>query len=140
MSTKLSEYLKDGAGRQARGVLPFIDENIESSFKEGRYQADVQVGRWENAREQGYVISMRGQDHTRQINVAFFEHRNSDEIHAIKWEQVTLNTPTIDGLPKDHSYYNSKYNTDFRVGYGEVLEMATWVNNVLNDFWKYSTK
>lgn len=139
MSSKLSEYLKDGADRQARSVLPFIDENIESSFKDGNYQANVEVGRWENCREQGYVISLRGQDFSRQINVAFFEHRNSDDIHAIKWEQTTLNTPTIDGLPSDHSFYNDKYGTDYRVGYGAVLEMAQWVNGVLNDFWENST-
>lgn len=140
MSINLSEYLKDGAGRQARAVLPFINENIESSFKNGHYEGVIKVGRWENCREQGYVISLTTQDYQKQLNIAFFEHRNSDDIHAIRWEQVTLNTPTIDGLPKDHSFYNDKFDTDKRVGYGNVLEMAEWINAELNYFWKNNKK
>lgn len=143
MNTKVKNYLDDGANSQARGVLmflqPFID--IEKSWDNERkeYLADPRVARWENCRDQGYVISMRTKHMRNQINIAFFEHRNSDSICAVKWDQVTTNAPTID-TAKFGNIYKDKYDVSFQVGYGEVTKMADWIIKELTDFWIANTE
>ena len=87
---KLSHYMQDGACYQARAVLMFLQAEcgeIEESYDREKeyYKAIVSVARWENCREQGYVVSLRSEDRSKQLNIAFFEHRNSDAICAIKW-------------------------------------------------------
>jgi len=132
-------YLQDGANHQARAVLvfmqPYID--IEKSWDEERkrYCAKIEVARWENCREQGYVLSVKSKDYSKQLNIAFFEHRNSDSIHAVKWEQCTLNSPTIDTAKFPDDVYNTKFDTSFSVGYGKIVSMSEWIQNELEEFW-----
>ena len=84
---KLENYLQDGANYQARATLMYLqaDAEIEESWNKcyEKYDAKIKVGRWENCREQGYVVSLKNKE-KKQLNIAFFGHRNSDEIHAIK--------------------------------------------------------
>ena len=68
------------------------------------------VARWENCREQGYVISLRLPTYSKQLNIAFFEHRNTDSICAIVWEQRTLNSPTIE-TAEFGDVYKTKWDT-----------------------------
>ena len=136
--TSLSKYQDDGANYQAQAVLAFVRRGeVECSYnKEERiYEAEPKVSRWENCREQGYVISLRSKDYQRQLNIIFFEHRNSDSICAVKWEQTTLNSPTID-TAQFGDVYKDKYDTSFSVGYGEILKMANWIGEELENFWK----
>lgn len=140
--TPLSIYLNDGANRQAKAVLAFLqDLTIEDSWDSERkkYIASPSVSRWENCREQGYIISMRSQDYSRQINIAFFEHRNSDRICSIKWEQISINSITIDTADFDGQCYSDKYDVSHSVGYGEVLAMANWIQEELHEFWNESS-
>lgn len=135
--TKLEYYNYDGANHQARAVLCFLqNRSIESSWDGDKhsYLAEPKVARWENCREQGYVISMRNKSYSKQINIAFFEHRNSDSICAIKWEQVTLNSPTID-TAEFGDIYKDKYDTSFDVRYGEIEKMANWIFEELDEWW-----
>ena len=73
--TKLEDYLKDGANRQARATLMFLqgDAKIEESWntERGTYDAEIKVARWENCREQGYIVSLRNENRE-QLNIAFF--------------------------------------------------------------------
>lgn len=137
--TELSKYQDDGANYQAQAVLAFLRRgaDIESSYNQekSRYEAEPKVARWENCREQGYVISLRSKNYQRQLNIIFFEHRNSDSICAVKWEQTTLNSPTID-TAEFGDVYKDKYDTSFSVGYGEILKMANWIREELENFWK----
>ncbi len=112
---RLQDYLRDGADNPPRAVLHVFNA-INSDFPE------IEVGRWENCREQGYVISAKG------LNIAFFEHRNSDEIHAVKFNGYFINTPSIHDISENHAYCNSKHATDFHVGAREFLEMAEWIH------------
>ena len=134
----LFTYQEDGANRQARAVLAYLQGNsgIEKSWDgdKGKYMAEPQVARWENCREQGYVVYMRSKHYGKQINIAFFEHRNSDGICAVKWEQVTLNSPTID-TAEFGNIYKDKYDTSFDVGYGKVVEMSDWIYEQLEEWW-----
>lgn len=136
--TNLSSYNNDGANHQAKAVLSFLQNmTIEDSWnKETKeYDADIKVARWENCREQGYVISLRSKNRSKQLNIAFFEHRNTDKICAVKWNQLTMNSPTIDTAVFG-DIYKDKYDTSFDCGYGEILEMSEWIKNELEVFWK----
>lgn len=114
----LKNYLYDGADFQARAVLMLL---------QGICHEDVKVGRWENCREQGYVVS-RG--HDPQVNVAFFTHRNSDQLCAVKWQQSSVNTLNIRTANFGDTYLD-KWDVSHSVGYGQIQEMAEWINKQL---------
>ena len=86
---------------------------------------------WYNGREKGVVISVghfTGDGGV--LHIAFFEHRNSDEIHACKWiDKWDVNPPnTDDGDSLKLAYpSNSKNDTAFFVEHGEINEMAEWI-------------
>lgn len=134
------DYFNDGAGPQAQAVLAYLGMNdgVENSWdkEQGEYLAAPIAYRWHNCREQGYVICMRSKGSLKQINIAFFEHRNSDSICAIEWEQVTVygNPPTIDNA-QFGEIYKDKYDTSKDFAYGEAAKMADWIIDRLSDFW-----
>lgn len=135
--TNLKNYLEDGANYQAQAVLAFVkrEGQINDSWNDElrEYEANPQVARWENGREQGYIISLLNKQH-KQLNIAFFEHRNSDSIHALKWEQWSMNSLTFDTADFG-GVYKHKYDTSFSVSYGEITEMADWIVEQLNQHW-----
>jgi len=141
--TELRNYLDDGANYQARAVMCYIqrDCDIESSWntKEEKYDAVINIARWENCREQGYILSMVSSDYQKQLNIAFFEHRNSDLICAVKWEQTSRNTITID-TAEFGDVYKDKYDVSHSVNHGEVVKMADWIKVQFDHFWRDSTK
>lgn len=138
---KLNEYLRDGAGCQARAVLAYLQQyySIEESWNDEHkyYQANIEVCRWENGREQGYIVSMRTMQYKKQINIAFFEHRNSDNICAVMWEQKSFNSiATVELAQFGDDVYKTKWDVSKEVGYGEALKMADWIWDQLKEFWK----
>jgi len=139
MSTNVLHYHEDGANKQAQAALAFFQylmgDGIEESWSDEwkRYEADIGVARWENCREQGYVLMLTvGRE---QLNIAFFEHRNVDGLCAVKWEEWTMNSPTI-GTANFGDKYADKYSSDFDVNYGEVVKMAEWMLKEFITFWK----
>jgi len=136
----LFNYCSDGACASAKAVLGYLQqtEGIDASWsnKEKRYLALPTVSRWENCREQGYIISMRSKDHMRQINIAFFEHRNSDSICAVEWEQVSLNSIGIENAEFGDGVYKDKFDVSHKEGYGDALKMADWIMYRLEEFWR----
>lgn len=136
--TSLNDYLKDGANNQARAVLSMLQGfNIEESWDDQfhRYKAEPMVSRWQNCREQGYVLSLVAPAGTLQI--AWFEHRNSDDICAIKWEQSSFpNSPTIETADFGGACYKDKYDVSHSVGYGEIVKMADWIGEQLTAYWQ----
>jgi len=141
--TELKSYLKDGADYQARAVMCFLqrDCDIEESWnaRDGKYDSVINIARWENCREQGYIVSMVSADYRSQLNIAFFQHRNSDELCAVKWEQTSMNTITIDNA-EFGDVYKDKYDVSKRVSYGEVEKMADWIMEQFTEFWVKSLK
>jgi len=137
----LNEYMNDGANWQAKAVLAALQRHeciVEESYVSGQgYQAKFSVGRWENCREQGYIVSMRDYFNPKmpQLNIAFFEHRNSDSICAIKWIQGSMNTLTID-TAKFGDVYKDKYDVSKSVGYGKIMEMAEWIEEQFEGHWE----
>jgi hypothetical protein len=135
--THLENYLQDGANYQARATLMYLQAlcNIKESWNKTTlsYDAEVKVARWENCREQGYVVSLTNPTRE-QLNIAFFEHRNSDEISAVKWEQKSINSLTID-TAKFGDIYKTKYDTSHEVPFGEASKMAGWIFTELTTHW-----
>jgi len=129
--------MDDGANAQARAVLAYMSrgDGIEESWNGKEYAAKVIVARWSNCREQGYVCSMRAPAHSaNQLNIAFFEHRNSDNICAVKWEQSTINPPDID-TAEFGSIYKDKWDVSHTVKHGEALKMADWIMKQFTQYW-----
>jgi hypothetical protein len=133
---ELKYYMQDGACTQARCVLAFlqrmdIEESWNDSFK--CYEAKPEVGRWENCREQGYVVMLRNKKYE-QLNIAFFEHRNTDGICAIRWIQSTINSPTIE-TAQFGDVYKDKYDVSHSVGYHEFQKMSDWIFGQMKAHW-----
>lgn len=127
---------EDGACAAAKAVRAYLAarDGIEESWSKEfrRYLAEPTAHRWENGREQGYVVCLRKSG--RQINIAFYEHRNSDAICALEWEQFTMNGPTIDTMPD--GVFESKWDVSHQVGPEAAYEMADWIFDRLANFWK----
>lgn len=138
---KISEYMNDGANRQARAVLAFLDDTIESSWDDNSkdYDCFPEVGRWENCREQGYVVRLRSKNARRQLNIAFFGHRNSDLIHTIRWEQASISSLTIDSA-NFGAVYATKWDTSASFGYGEITAAAKWINDEMQEWYDETAK
>lgn len=128
----------DGANDQARAVLAYLSgkAGIEESWNSQRndFGAKPTVARWYNCREQGYVVSMRSKQFAQQINIAFFEHRNSDDICAVEWEECTTNPPTIDS-EAFRKVYKDKWFSSHSESVGRASEMADWIFERLTAFW-----
>lgn len=142
--TGLKNYMQDGANVQARAVLCFL-QGVCHFIHDDEFAKilgnSIYVARWENCREQGYVVTMNvtnGKDYY-QLNIAFFEHRNSDSIHAVKWEQTLMNSPNIN-TARFGDVYKDKYDTSHAVGYGQVLEMAQWICSELEAYFIEKSK
>jgi len=142
MATQLTHYHTDGANRQAQAVLAFVQyligDGIEESWNDEFkcYDADIEVARWENCREQGYILSLRSPKYGQnQLNIAFFEHRNTDSICAIKWHQWSLNSLNIDTAEFGEECYSNKWETSYDVSYGEAYKMADWIRDQLINHW-----
>lgn len=128
----------DGANYQARAVLAILNSRqIEKSWNstKEKYEAQPIVERWENCREQGYVISFRVGHTPPQLNIAFFEHRNSESICAVAWEQSTINTPNINTMDTAGTVYKDKWDLSKTVLGGKYDEMADWIMERLEAFW-----
>lgn len=132
---------KNRINHQAEAVKAYlsardgIEPSWDSEFK--RYMARPEIAQWHNCRERGYVVTLyNNQD---QINIAFFEHRNSDAICAVMWHQHTLNPPTIDNA-EFGDVYNDKWGVSHSVGYGQVTQMADWIYDQLETFWLQSSE
>jgi len=136
--TPLNHYLQDGANRQARAVLCMLQgQAIEESWNEqfSTYDAEPKVSRWENCREQGYVAMLWHRKTHKRLCIAWFEHRNSDSICALRWEQNGINSPTIDTADFGGACYRDKFDVSHQVGFGEILKMAEWIQEQLCDWW-----
>lgn len=86
-----------GRNRQIMVLLAALAvEDIEIS--DGDY---IETKPYGNCREQGFVIVVHA--NSKVHNLAFFEHRNSDEICALRWEGYGHITGVVrvDDIPKE---------------------------------------
>jgi hypothetical protein len=130
-------YHADGANRNAQAVLAMlqyrIGDGIEASYKDGRYRAEIEIARWSNGREQGYIAYLQNEA-DKTLNIAWYEHRNSDKICALAWEQTAFPNPiTIETM--DRSTFKNKWDVAKTVSYNEAYEMATWIYEAFDLHW-----
>ncbi len=123
---KLNNLFEDGADTSSQIVALILKEKVDCDF-------DISIARWYNCREQGYITSARTKDFKRQMNIAFFEHRNSDQICAVKWEQTSINPLTIDTAELG-DIYKEKYDVFKAVSWNQPWELATWIFEQFQDF------
>ena len=140
---KLKNYMDDGANWQAQAVLAYLrshdnwilDISYDMNCKD--FLAELEVGRFENCREQGYVFTIYLKDKAKNYTV--YEHRNSDSLCVMITDVLTINTPTLEQLLKSREkllkekYLNEeldKYNM-FNKGfsYGAIVECGDWIVN-----------
>ena len=129
-----------GIRNQAMAVLHMLDRAPDfAEYKNGFYDVMIQTKPWYNGREGGAVISMRRPFDSKCIHISFFEHRNSDNICALKWVTGSFyfNHPLEDKNIFEVAYGGgSKYDTAYSVSYGEAGKMADWVYAQLEKFYK----
>lgn len=131
----IENYMQDGACWQAQAVLAYVKGNIRKLTEDKCYKRSlmVQVGRYENCREQGYVITITfcgkkdGNPVNLQRNYAVYQHRNTDSICVLISNTWTINTPGIDDMWKDKgenpksSQYDKGFNWDDISGCGNYI-------------------
>lgn len=130
-----NSYMQIGA--QANAVKAYLElyDGVDQSWDcERKSYAPVDIAGWYNGRERGYVIMFKNNDRE-QLNIAFFEHRNSDDICALKWIQSTLNPPTIESAKFGEDLYKDKCDVSKSVGFGGAAEMADWIMEQLSSHW-----
>lgn len=131
----IKTYFDDGANWQAQAVLAYVraysswalDGTWDDEAK--KYMATLDVGRFENCREQGYIFSVRYK--TSQMNYAVYEHRNSDQICVVRFVGNTINTPTSEMVFEN---MKDKYDATISFGYGGIVECGEWLVGNMNNF------
>lgn len=133
-----------GVGSQARAVLELLAAITPrfADYHDGYYHALFQTRPWYNGREQGIIISMKGDDGN-ALHVAVFEHKNSDRLCALTWETPNLywNHPLENPKIFDAAYHNkSKHAVAYFVNWGDIGIMADWVYTTFKTFYGQTKK
>lgn len=132
----IDNYLNDGANWQAQSVLAYLRAMKENAIYKTwngeyrRYEAMVNVGRYENCREQGYVFCVNYKH--QQRNYCVYEHRNSDILCVVVFDGVTIDTP-----PKEMVFdamNDNKWNYTKSFDYGQIVECGDYILNDMKDF------
>lgn len=120
--TRIENYMNDGANWQAQAVLAYVREHIlEIDYED----FTARVGRYENCREQGYVISIRVE--TNERHYAVYQHRNSDSLIVLISNGMCMDTPDVNFMWKDKGENATKYDYDKGFPYGEIVKCGEWI-------------
>lgn len=125
---RIENYLEDGANWQAQATLAYLRQLHEHALgpswdkEKARYTATLDVGRYENCREQGYIFSIRYG--VEQRNYAVYEHRNSDKLCVIRFDGWTMNTPEAEMVWDN---MKDKWDVTISFDYGEIVKCGDWL-------------
>ena len=120
----IESYMNDGANWQAQSVLAYIRSMWSYPKYASGKPVSINVGRFENCREQGYVFTLCVDG--RQVkHYAVYEHRNSDELIVLKQNGFSINTPSVEFMFGDRG----KYDYDKSFNYGEIMPCGDWIMN-----------
>lgn len=128
----IETYMNDGANWQAQAVLAYLRYNKDKITYYAEHhglKADIQVGRFENYREQGYVVRLLVNNLTIK-NYCFYEHRNSDQISIISNNTTTLDTPSVQEMWEGRK---DKYDTDKDFDFGEIVRAGEYILNSMKE-------
>ena len=136
----IENYMNDGANWQAQAILAYIrhhKDNITYYAERHGLKADIQVGRFENCLEQGYVVRLCV-DNLVIKNYCFYEHRNSVNISILTNNTTTLNTPTVKDMWEGRK---DKYDTDKDFEFGEIVRAGEYIlNSMMEEMKPYITE
>lgn len=134
---RIGEYLNDGADWQAQAILAYLRSHISQVTDlawnplYGMSEVDALVGRYENGREQGYVVSLLYK-YREQKTIAFYEHRNSDVIYVLSTDKyVGYDTPNKEII---YDGYGDKWDCDESFKCGEIVKCGEYI---INEFTKF---
>lgn len=131
---RLENYLCDGACWQAvavmaylRGhyILPDFVYNNEHHY----YEATADICRFDNCREQGYVLMIRYYGY--QKNYAFYEHRNSDRLCVVAFEKDTFYDVCHNDVMEA---MKDKWDFTKSFSFGEIVECGSWIVKDIETF------
>ena len=120
----VKNYLNDGANYKAQAILAIIRGYREEIAEVANHPESVMVnvGRFENCREQGYVFSL-WYEYKFIKHYAVYEHRNSDNICVLINDQYTANTPNADQMFGNRG----KYDVDKTFPYNGIIDAADFI-------------
>jgi hypothetical protein len=122
--------------KQAIAVKAYLEmhDGIEATYDVNthRYQ-NVHIGPWFNGRERGFVITMNHNFGGESINIAFYEHRSSDDIIVLTWtsKRLAINPPTLADAP----WNTGEESSEAVFSYGKASEAADHIYKVLSEWW-----
>ena len=137
--TQIENYMNDGACWQAQMALAYLRGHSEAILDAGEYvtkarhyDARLEVGRFENCREQGYVFTIRSWKHPeRQGNWWVYEHRNVDHVVVVFGNKRTINTPTLEDFCE--AIGDDKYNITRDFGY-DINALCEWLEQDMKEW------
>ena len=140
--TNIENYMQDGACWQAQAVLAYVRGNIYHLTDDKYYKTSlrIRVGRYENCREQGYVISIRffgkkdGSPSYIQHNYAVYQHRNTDTICVLISNTWTTNTPGVDDMWKDKGENPKSCQYDRGFDWDDISGCGNYIIKDIEDF------
>ena len=138
----IEHYMNDGACWQAQAVLAYVKGNIFrlTDDKYHKTSLNAYVGRYENCREQGYVISIKffGMKDDKPVSVqrnyAVYQHRNSDTICVLISNTKTIDTPGVDDMWKDKGENPSKYDYDMGFDWDNISGCGDYIITDMTNF------
>ena len=125
MNIEIENYMQDGANYKARAIMCLIQgriNEVKECMKGINKDVDVHIGRFENCREQGYVLSLFYRSQFIR-NYAFYEHRNSDQMCLLMSDTFTINTPRADAMFGDRG----KYDVDKFFESDDIVKAADYI-------------
>lgn len=148
--TEIKQYLQDGANYQAQAVLALMryrdivvrDYAMEKAknlsgeayaeFVKFADQTHIEVGRYENCREQGYVFTLYI-GYNQDKHYAVYEHRNSDKLIVLcpLKKTIAINTPTPSQMWTDDNRSKYDYNKGFDPE--DVVACADYICNDMKE-------
>lgn len=124
----IKSYLDDGANWQAQCVLSYIRSHNPFSGN-----IEIQVGRFENCREQGYVFTLV-KNYKQIKHYAVYEHRNSDELIVLIQHGFSINTPDVNFM---FGSDRGKFDYDKSFKCGDIVDCGEYIldnmKSLIND-------
>lgn len=129
----MKDYFNDGACYQSQAVLAWlrghlfrINDLCRSREIEG---CDVTCVRYDNRREQGYIVSLWVAGLDKSIHYAFYEHRNCDSICIVRFEKpVDLDEGFEQPIAEDvWDNMDDKWDLSMSFTWGDIIKAADWI-------------
>ena len=129
---ELQNYLSDGANWQAVGVMAYLRSRTEYAMNTATHAnvfSQLTIGRYENCREQGYIVSCKVNGGQR--NWCFYEHRNTDRLCVVVFDCFSIDTPSKE---KVWEVMKDKYDVTKDFECGEILECGQYILEDIKEF------